>query len=414
MEICCSFAVDKRYIMALINCPQCGKQVSDKALKCPHCGLDMTVSYIPPKEETAIREESQKKPRKVWPVVAIVVGCIALVAVASWFFVFHDTQKANEDPAHETPKESTAFPYSTHFTGNIGAEGSMTIDGYGGGFYSYDNNGAILTKSIKVKSYDKNTGHLLIESYDKSGNYVGLFDGYTRNDNSYSGTFTNYIGGKLEFQLNAEPRSDDKSTSTVDAEIRQALNQWVACHNDKNLTKLAALYDNQVEYFQANYSNSQVYDSKKKALDKNPQFRMEISNVKIDEYLSYYEASFDKIVWYSPSSTQKTYPSYLWYKKVNGSWKIIKENDRTSNSNAKENKSTSSYSSARYVVIDGTELRLRLGPSTSADTFKWKDGTNRHPKVGERFKYLGESGDFYQIDFHGHKLWVSKFYTHIE
>ena len=71
-------------------------------------------------------------------------------------------------------------------------------------------------------------------------------------------------------------------------------------------------------------------------------------------------------------------------------------------------------SSNRYVIIDGSELRLRLGPSTSADTYKWKDGTNRHPKVGEAFRYLGESGDFYKIDFKGTQLWVSKLYTHIE
>ena len=67
-----------------------------------------------------------------------------------------------------------------------------------------------------------------------------------------------------------------------------------------------------------------------------------------------------------------------------------------------------------YVVIDGSELRLRLEPSTSADTFKWPDGTNRHPKVGEHFLYLGEEGDFYLIDFHGHALWVSKKFTHLE
>jgi hypothetical protein len=67
-----------------------------------------------------------------------------------------------------------------------------------------------------------------------------------------------------------------------------------------------------------------------------------------------------------------------------------------------------------YVVIDGSELRLRLEPSTSADTFKWGDGSNRHPKVGERFLYLGEDGDFYLIDFHGHALWVSKKFTHLE
>ena len=70
--------------------------------------------------------------------------------------------------------------------------------------------------------------------------------------------------------------------------------------------------------------------------------------------------------------------------------------------------------SNRYVIIDGSQLRLRLGPSTSADTYKWGDGSNRHPKVGEAFRYLGESGDFYKIDFKGTPLWVSKLYTHIE
>ena len=68
----------------------------------------------------------------------------------------------------------------------------------------------------------------------------------------------------------------------------------------------------------------------------------------------------------------------------------------------------------QVVVIDGSELRLRLGPSTSSDTFKWPDGTNRHPNVGEKFKYLGESGDFYKIDFNGKELWVSKQFTHVE
>ena len=72
------------------------------------------------------------------------------------------------------------------------------------------------------------------------------------------------------------------------------------------------------------------------------------------------------------------------------------------------------YEEDIYVVIDGSELRLRLEPSTSADTFKWPDGTNRHPKVGERFMYIGETDDFYEINFHGNFVWVSKKYTHLE
>lgn len=91
----------------------------------------------------------------------------------------------------------------------------------------------------------------------------------------------------------------------------------------------------------------------------------------------------------------------------------IEKNEVKDNAFSKEN--TIKYSNAKqHVVIDGSQLRLRLGPSTEAETFKWKDGTNRHPKIGEKFECLGESGEFYQIDFHGHHLWVSKQYTHLE
>lgn len=39
--LCCGFT--KSFIiggwsMALINCPECGKEISDSVKKCPHCG----------------------------------------------------------------------------------------------------------------------------------------------------------------------------------------------------------------------------------------------------------------------------------------------------------------------------------------------------------------------------------------
>lgn len=79
-----------------------------------------------------------------------------------------------------------------------------------------------------------------------------------------------------------------------------------------------------------------------------------------------------------------------------------------------EGRQQSNSGVSQFVVIDGAQLRLRLAPSTSSDTFKWPDGTNRHPNVGDKYRYLGESGDFYKIDFNGNELWVSKQYTHLE
>lgn len=68
----------------------------------------------------------------------------------------------------------------------------------------------------------------------------------------------------------------------------------------------------------------------------------------------------------------------------------------------------------KFVVIDGSDLRLRLGPSTSSETLKWGDGSNRHPEVGEVFRLLDETEDFYKIDYKGNEVWVSKQFSHIE
>ena len=281
--------------MSLISCPQCGKPVSDKASKCPHCGLELTVPYISQPQPIVTPErkpKSQKietvtkKPRKFWPAFVAGLGCMAIIVAALWFLFFRDvqTKEAIQTTGSDIVRESADFPYNTYFTGTIGSTGNMTINSQGSGSYSYINNGISLTRSIKIKSFDKASGHLIIEGYDNSGNYVGQFDGYTKNNSLYSGVFTNYKGGTVEFRLEAQLGYD----------------------------------------------------------------------------------------------------------------------------------SASNQSSDRYVVIDGSELRLRLGPSTNADTFKWGDGSNRHPNKGERYRYLGESGDFYKIDYKDHELWVSKQYTYLE
>ena len=289
--------------MALINCPKCGKQLSDRAVKCPHCG------YVPgtsqdeqpaSSSDQPQQESASKKTRKKWWIIPIVVMGILAIALPLWFF------SNKEKPVAETPKTKVVktypSPYNTYYSGTIGtARGCMTIDKNGKGFYSYDCNGTDLTRNISVVSYNEKTGQLMIKSFNNSGEYVGMFDGYLDNTRLFSGTFTNYKGVTIDFRLQYEANGTSRQTTTS-----------------------------------------------------------------------------------SSTNTNNTY-----------------SNKSTNNPN-------------NYVVIDGSELRLRLGPSLNSDTYKWGDGTNRHPKVGEKFKYLGESGDFYQIDFHGHRLWVSKFYTHIE
>lgn len=68
----------------------------------------------------------------------------------------------------------------------------------------------------------------------------------------------------------------------------------------------------------------------------------------------------------------------------------------------------------KFVVIEVSDLRIRRGPSENSETLKWSNGKNRHPNIGDEFEYLGESGDFYKINYEGQEVWVSKKYSHIK
>ncbi len=47
----CNF---KNIIMALINCPECGKEVSNRAVSCPNCGLPLQNN---PQTESSNKQE---------------------------------------------------------------------------------------------------------------------------------------------------------------------------------------------------------------------------------------------------------------------------------------------------------------------------------------------------------------------
>lgn len=74
---------------------------------------------------------------------------------------------------------------------------------------------------------------------------------------------------------------------------------------------------------------------------------------------------------------------------------------------------TQENGSEKHVVINADKLRFRLGPSTDDEVFT-TDGATFYPNKGDRFTYLGESGDFYKIEYNGQELYVSKQYTLLE
>lgn len=68
--------------MALINCPECGKQISDKAESCPNCGyrIESTIeekNEIPP----TIKQEAKEIDKKISICYAIVAVLVVLLFV---------------------------------------------------------------------------------------------------------------------------------------------------------------------------------------------------------------------------------------------------------------------------------------------------------------------------------------------
>lgn len=83
--------------MALINCPECGHQVSDKAPTCPSCGVEIagkiTSQPTPP---------VKKKKKKYW--ILLLVSFLIAAAICGVFYYFYYTAKSE--------KETEAYNYA--------------------------------------------------------------------------------------------------------------------------------------------------------------------------------------------------------------------------------------------------------------------------------------------------------------
>ena len=72
--------------------------------------------------------------------------------------------------------------------------------------------------------------------------------------------------------------------------------------------------------------------------------------------------------------------------------------------------------SADPIVITGTNVRLRMAPSTNANTLVYTStGLNVHVNKGDRFDCYGHSNGFCNIVYDGYSVWGSSQYTyHLE
>lgn len=100
--------------MALIKCPECGGEISDKAVQCPHCGYEMTVLMNEPIENNIPNKKQQY----------IGIGMCILACVLFIFAIKNIT-----DDKYKFYVEN----YDTYVAGY--EENSNTASQYSGGFF---------------------------------------------------------------------------------------------------------------------------------------------------------------------------------------------------------------------------------------------------------------------------------------
>ena len=61
-----------------------------------------------------------------------------------------------------------------------------------------------------------------------------------------------------------------------------------------------------------------------------------------------------------------------------------------------------------YVVVNGTNVRLRYGPSLNADIYRNSRGAPIFPQKGMRLTYAGQTGDWYKVYYDGRIFYISK------
>lgn len=86
--------------MALINCPECGKEISDKVKACPHCGyplveesLESSIPQPQQVEVTGVRINKNKSKK----IIIYLAGFLVLALIGFFTFKFISEQKAQKE-----------------------------------------------------------------------------------------------------------------------------------------------------------------------------------------------------------------------------------------------------------------------------------------------------------------------------
>lgn len=129
-------------------------------------------------------------------------------------------------------------------------------------------------------------------------------------------------------EMSSEPTVTDEELAAMTAK------RWNRAHQKLNPDEITSFYADKVNYYNETYTPERISKSKFELFRKYPGFWHEISNVKsnvADDRTA--KVTFSKEVFTEIGGTPKTYPSYLFMKKVGSKWKITVESDDVTDAN---------------------------------------------------------------------------------
>lgn len=86
--------------MSLVKCPECGREISDKATACPHCGCPLNTSSDI--SHNASSSAPRRKRRAIGTIVMTTIVILVLATVATWYLFFRGSSNADERIAYDT------------------------------------------------------------------------------------------------------------------------------------------------------------------------------------------------------------------------------------------------------------------------------------------------------------------------
>lgn len=222
--------------MALINCPECNKEISDKVKNCPHCGYPLIDNDDTQKVEvTSVKLQINKeKPKK------IIAALVGIVVIASIIFMCYSSSKQNQyskdfnavlegmfasgSEAEDLIKLTSNVWHNAIYEERDSKTDKYTYYTYGSGslaFNFYDFNTALQnlyadedtkTTITNIKSSQENVASLMKKLKNPPDKYKASYETLIEMYNAYQGITNlaiNPKGNLQTFQNNANEKIDN-------------------------------------------------------------------------------------------------------------------------------------------------------------------------------------------------------------